>query len=84
MSSLGFKKQSHTASLGNKLIGRSFLGVKQSPSTVVSNNNAHSHQVSSSSPYTQFQNSKEVMYHPLGLKKSLKTTVNTLERRSKK
>lgn len=81
MSSLGYKKNFHTSSLGNKFIGRGFLGVKQSPSTSVS---SHNNQVSSSNPYTQFQNSKEVMYHPLGLKKSVKTTVNTLERRSKK
>jgi hypothetical protein len=82
--SMGIKKNGTFSSMGNKSNGSSFMGIKQSPSRNVKANEAKNKQMSVVSPYNQFSNSNEVQYHPLGLKKTAKTTINTLERRSKK
>ena len=82
--SMGIKKNGIFSSMGNKSNASSFMGIKQSPSRNAKAQEANNRQMSVTSPYNQFSNSHEVQYHPLGLKKSVKTTINTLERRSRK
>ena len=77
----GSKKYNNMQTMGNKVIPSSFLGLKINPNTKTSSN-IHSH---TTSPYEQFQNSDQVLYHPTGLlKKHAPNNINTLERRSKK
>ena len=81
MYSVGSKKNNNTRYVGQKSVANSFLGVKSLNKIKTSKKN---HNLPSITPYDQYSNSNEVLYHPLGLKKqTVPNKINTLERRSK-